>query len=140
MTIYHVDILWGLMLLGVGLFTTCCLVFNPVLRSVRIIGIGSAYAVGLYMVFALPLVDALVTWCVFAGFGGVLAFAYELWARHRYAGTGRAPRPLVLLQGFVLWPTMIPAAIEGMLIDAGVLEADGAPEAHGLRPRTPAGN
>lgn len=32
------------------------------------------------------------------------------------------PRPLVLLQGFLLWPTMVPEAVEGVLIDAGVLE------------------
>ena len=52
---------------------------------------------------------------------GITVFAYELWARHRYAGTGRKPRPLILLQGFVLWPSMLPEAIEGMVIDAGIL-------------------
>lgn len=125
MTIYHVDILWGLMLLGVGLFTTCVLVFNPVLHSMRVMGIGSAYALGLWMLLVLPLRDALTTWFVFAMFGGAVAFTYELWARRRFAGTGRPPRPLVLLRGFVLWPTMIPEAIEGMLIDLGVLAPSG---------------
>lgn len=62
---------------------------------------------------------------MFATFGGAVAFTYELWARRRFAGTGRPPRPLVLLRGFVLWPTMIPEAIEGMLIDLGVLAPSG---------------
>ncbi|MCC7002556.1 MAG: hypothetical protein IT357_10415 [Gemmatimonadaceae bacterium] len=127
MTIYHVDILWGLMLLGVGLFTTCVLVFNPVLHSMRVMGIGAAYALGLWMLIVLPLRDALTTWFVFAMFGGVVAFAYELWARRRFAGAGRPPRPLVLLRGFLLWPTMIPEAIEGMLIDLGVLTPSASP-------------
>lgn len=85
MTIYHVDILWGLMLLGVGLFTTCVLVFNPVLHSMRVMGIGAAYALGVRML-------------------------------------------IVLLRGVVLWPTMIPEAIEGMLIDLGVLSPSATAE------------
>ncbi|MFN0099899.1 MAG: hypothetical protein ACKVS7_14595 [Gemmatimonadaceae bacterium] len=128
MTFYHVDILWGLMLLGVGLFTTCVLVFNPVLHSMRVMGIGAAYALGLWMLIVLPLRDALTTWFVFAMFGGVVAFTYELWARWRFAGKGRPNRPLVLLRGFVLWPTMIPEAVEGMLIDLGVLTPSAATE------------
>jgi len=122
MTIWYFDILWGLMLLGVALWTGCLLVFNPVLRSVRVMGIATAYGIGLWMLFILPWRVAVATWCVFAVFGGAVAFVYELWARFRYRGRGRQPRPLVLLQGFLLWPTMVPEAVEGVLIDAGVLE------------------
>lgn len=122
MTIWYIDILWGLMLLGVALWTTCCLVFNPVLKSIRVMGLAVAYGVGLWMVITLPWLVALVTWCIFATVGGVISFAYELWARHHYKGTARAPRPLVLIEGFVLWPTMIPDALEGVLVDAGVLD------------------
>jgi len=125
MTIWYVDILWGLMLLGVALWTTCCLVFNPVLKSIKVMGIVVAYGVGLWMAITLPWLSALVTWCLFAAFGGAIAFGYELWARYRYAGSGRVPRPLILVQGFVLWPIMIPDAIEGMLVDAGVLQPSG---------------
>lgn len=122
MTLWYFSILWGLMLLGVALFTGCCLVFNPVLKSVRVMGVATAYAIGLWMVLTLEWRVALATWCVFAAFGGAVALAYELWARWRYRGTGRSPRPLILLQGFILWPTMVPEAVEGVLIDAGVLE------------------
>ena len=69
---------------------------------------------------------ALTTWCVFAAFGGAISFAYDLWARHHYVRTDCKPRPLVLVRGFVLWPTMIPQALEGMLVDAGVLSPGGA--------------
>ncbi len=125
MTIWYVDILWALMLLGVALWTGCCLVFNPVLKAVRIMGIAVAYGVGLWMLITLDWKVAVVTWCLFAAFGGMVSFAYELWARHRYAGKGRTPRPLVMLQGFILWPTMVPDAVEGVLVDAGVLEHGG---------------
>ncbi|MBX3133772.1 MAG: hypothetical protein KF689_10365 [Gemmatimonadaceae bacterium] len=132
MTFFYVDLMFALLLLGVALFTGCCLVFNPVLKSVRVMGIGSAYAIALWMAIALPWKIALATWCLFAAFGGAVAMAYELWARWRYRGTGRAPRPLVLLEGFLLWPTMVPEAVEGALIDAGVLEPS-------WRPSLPAG-
>lgn len=122
MVIWHIDILWGLMLLGVALWTSCCCVFNPVLGGIRTMGSVTAYLIFAWMLYALPLQTAVTTWSVFAASGGAVAFAYELWARRRYAGTGRAPRPLVAVQGFLLWPSMIPEAIEGVLVDAGVLE------------------
>jgi hypothetical protein len=125
MTIWNVDVLWGVMLLGVAIWTTCCLVFNPILRSIGVMGIVTAYAIGVWMAITLPWTVALTTWCVFAAFGGAISLGYELWARHHYAGTGRKPRPLVLVQGFILWPTMIPQALEGMLVDAGLLKPGG---------------
>jgi hypothetical protein len=122
------------MLFGVAIWTSCCLVFNPVLRSIGIMGLVVAYSVGAWMALTLPWRVAAITWGVFAVSGGVISFAYELWARHRYAGTGRAPRPLVLLRGFLLWPSMIPAALEGVLVDAGVLPASApAPQPGGHR-------
>lgn len=121
MSILHVDLMWGFVLLGVVLWTTCCVVMNPGLRGVRWMGLVLAYGIGAWMLVALPWLDAVVTWCLFAVTGGAAALAYELWARHRYRGTGRADRPLVALQGFLLWPAMIPDAVEGMFVDAGIL-------------------
>ncbi|MBI3792933.1 MAG: hypothetical protein HY275_18915 [Gemmatimonadetes bacterium] len=125
MTVWHVDIMWGMVLLGIGLFTGCCVVFNPVLRGFRLMGLVLCYAVAAWMAYDLAWLTAVVTWSVFAVAGGAIAFAYELWARRHYAGTGRAARPLVLVQGFVLWPAMIPDAIEGILVDVGVLQPSG---------------
>jgi len=125
MTIWFFDVMWALMLFGVALFTGCCVVFNPAIRGIRTMGIVVAYAVGLWMLVALPPKVALATWCIFASAGGAIALAYELWARHRYANTGRERRPLILVQGFLLWPGMIPDAVEGVLVDMGILEPSG---------------
>ncbi len=122
MTVWYIDIMWALMLFGIALFTGCLLVLHPVLREVRLMGMVTAYGFGLWMFLVLEWRVAVVTWCVFAAFGGVVAFLYELWARYHYRGRDRRARPLVLLRGLLLWPTMVPEAIEGMLIDAGVLE------------------
>lgn len=121
MTVFHVNVMWALVLLGVTLWTTCCLLMNPGLRGVRLMGLGLSYAVGAWMAVALPWRETVVTWCVFAAAGGAAAFAYELWARWRYRGTGRRPRPLVLVQGILLWPALLPDALEGACVDAGIL-------------------
>lgn len=121
MTIWHVDIMWAMMLFGITLFTGCLVVVNRAMGGMRTVSLVTNYAVGLWMAYDLPWKTAAVTWCVFAAAGGIVVFAYELWARHKFAGTGRAPRPLILLQGFVLWPAMLPDAMEGMVVDLGIL-------------------
>lgn len=123
MSILHVNLMWAFVLLGVTLWTTCCLLMNPALRPVRWMGLATCYGVGAWMAIGLPWRELVVTWCVFAVTGGAIVFAYELWARRRYRDRGRRARPLVLLQGFVLWPVMLPDAIEGMFVDAGILPA-----------------
>jgi hypothetical protein len=120
-TVWYVDIMWAFMLFGTALFTSCLVVVNRAMRGLRAFGLLMAYGVGAWMLVALPGRVAMVTWCVFAAAGGLGVFGYELWARRHYAGTGREPRPLILLQGFLLWPAMLPEAIEGMLVDAGLL-------------------
>lgn len=134
MTILSVNIMWAFVLLGVTLWTTCCVLMNAGLRGVRYMGLALSYLVGAWMLVELPWREAMVTWCVFAAAGGAVSLLYELWARHRYRGTGRAPRPLVLFEGFLLWPAMLPDAIEGMLVDAGVLP----PSRRGDEPEEPA--
>jgi hypothetical protein len=121
MTIGFVDVMWALMLFGITLFTACLVVVNRAMGGVRTCGLILAYATGAGMLATLPWQVAVGTWGVFAAAGGLVVFGYELWARHRYAGTGRAPRPLILLRGFLLWPAMLPEAIEGIVVDAGLL-------------------
>jgi hypothetical protein len=123
--------MWALMLFGVALFSGTCCVFNPVLKGIRRMGLLTAYGVAALMFVFVPWKVALATWTVFAAFGGAFTFVYELWARMRYGAFGRAPRPLVALQGFVLWPAMIPEVIEGILVDVGVLQPGGG--THGVR-------
>lgn len=121
MSVFYVNLMWAFVLLGVTLWTTCCVVMNAGLRGVRWMGLGLSYAVGLWMAVDLPWRETVVTWMLFASGGGAVAFAYELWARRRYRGTGRARRPLFLLQGLLLWPALLPDAVEGMFVDAGIL-------------------
>lgn len=121
MTIWYVDVMWAFMLFGVTLFCGSLVVVNRAMGGMRTMGLVTTYGVGAWMMVALPWKVAVITWCVFAAAGGLVVFAYELWARHRYAGTGRRPRPLILLRGFLLWPAMLPDAIEGMVVDAGIL-------------------
>ena len=39
-----------------------------------------------------------------------------------------APRPLVLLQGFLFFPAMLPDAMGGMVVDPGILPPSGSAE------------
>jgi hypothetical protein len=60
----------------------------------------------------------------------MLSVVYELWARGRYAGTGRRRRRRIRLGGVVMWPAMIPDAVGLMVNDAGILPADARREQH----------
>jgi len=117
--------MWAMMLFGITLFLGCFIVTNRAMRGMRILGVVTTYAIGVWMFIALPLRVAAATWGVIAAACGTACFAYELWARHRYQGTGRARRPLILLQGFLLFPAMLPDAMEGIVVDAGILPPSG---------------
>ena len=121
MTIWYVDIMWAMMLFGITLFLGCFIVSNRAMRGMRIVGLVTSYAIGLWMAIVLPWRVAAATWCVIAVTCGLVVFAYELWARRRYSSSGRTPRPLILLQGFLLFPALLPDAMEGMVVDAGIL-------------------
>jgi hypothetical protein len=131
MTFLHINVMWAIVLFGVLLWTTVCVVLNAALRrGMGIMGLVLSYAVLAWMLFDLPLVDALVTWALFAALGGMLTAVYELWARRRYAGTGRRARPILHVAGLVLWPAMVPDAFGLMLNDAGIIPADERSETH----------
>lgn len=123
MTVWNIDIMWASVLFGITLFTVCFVVVNRAMSGMRTMGFISTYLVGAWMLYALPLRVALTTWMVFAALSGAALFVYEWWARRHFAGTGRANRPLVMLQGFVMWPVMIPEAWEQIVVEAGILPA-----------------
>lgn len=130
-TFYYVNLMWALVLFGVLLWTTACVVLNAALRrGMGILGMVLSYSVLLWMLIDVPWREALVTWMLFAAAGGVLTILYESWARRRYAGTGRAPRAFVRPIGAFLWPAMIPDAVGLMLNDAGIIPADERSETH----------
>lgn len=131
MTFFYVNLMWAIVLFGVLLWTTACVALNAALRrGMGIMGMVLSYAVLIWMLVALPWREALVTWLLFAAAGGVLTVLYELWARRRYAGTGRAPRRFFRPEGVVLWPSMVPDAVGLMLNDAGIIPADERSETH----------
>ena len=93
-------------------------------------GMLLSYSVLVWMLFDLPLRDALTTWLFFAAIGGCVSLAYELWARRRYAGRARTPRPLIRLDGVLRWPALVPDAFGLVLNDLGILPADDRSETH----------
>jgi hypothetical protein len=131
MTFLFVNLMWGIVLFGVLLWTTACVALNAALRrGMGIMGLALSYGILVWMFVDLPWQEALATWGLFAAFGGALTTVYELWARRRYAGSGRRPRRLVRVEGLLLWPAMIPDAVGLMLNDAGIIPADERAETH----------
>jgi CBS domain containing-hemolysin-like protein len=130
-TFYYVNLMWAIVLFGVLLWTTACVVLNAALRrGMGIMGMVLSYGVLVWMLIDIPWREALVTWLLFAVAGGLLTIVYESWARRRYADTGRTPRPFVRPIGALLWPAMIPDAVGLMLNDAGIMPADERSETH----------
>lgn len=131
MTYLHIDIMWAIVLFGILLWTTVSVVLNAALRrGMGTMGMLLSYSVLVWMLIDLPPRDALTTWAFFAGVGGCVMFLYELWARRRFRGTGRTPRPLVRIDGIVRWPAMVPDAFGLVLNDLGLLPADDRSETH----------
>lgn len=123
--------MWAIVLFGVLLWTTACVALNAALRrGMGIMGMVLSYAVLAWMFLELPWREVLATWALFAAVGGLLTMVYELWARRRYAGTGRAPRRFIRPEGAVLWPMLVPDAVGLMLNDAGIIPADERSETH----------
>jgi hypothetical protein len=131
MTYFHINIMWAIALFGILLWTTVSVVLNAALRrGMGTMGMLLSYLVLAWMLYDLPMRDALTTWALFAVAGGCVMFVYELWARRRYAGTGRTARPLVRLEGLVRWPAMVPDAFGLVLNDLGILPTDDRSETH----------
>jgi hypothetical protein len=130
MTYFHVNVMWAIVLFGILLWATVSVVLNAAMRrGMGMMSLLLSYCVLAWMLYDLPLRDALTTWAVFALIGGGVMFVYELWARRRYAGRNRRARPLVRLSGLLRWPEMMPDAIGLVLNDLGVLPSDDRREA-----------
>jgi len=83
-------------------------------RGYRNVGIVTLIIVGLVAPFIVGFTPAAVTWMAIGLAGGMLYFVWELWS---YYSEGRRigepfPRLGVIIHGLVLWPIMIPEAIE----------------------------
>ncbi len=130
MTLYSINVMWAIVLFGILLWTTACVVLNAALRrGMGIMGMSLSYGALVWMLIDLPWVEAVVTWTFFAVFGGLVTVLYELWARRHY-GTARAPRRILRIEGIVMWPALVPDAVGLMLNDAGIIPADERAETH----------
>jgi len=93
-------------------------------RGLRNVGIAALVIVGLAAPFFVGFVDAVITWLAMGVGGGLLYFGWELWS---YYSEGRRigepfPRLRVLLHALVLWPIMIPEAVEYFGAALGILK------------------
>ncbi len=131
MTYFHIDIMWAIVLFGILLWTTASVALNAALRrGMGTMGMVLSYLVLAWMLYDLPLRDAVTTWMFFALQGGIVMFVYELWARRHFAGRSRTPQSLIRLDGLVRWPAMMPDAFGLVLNDLGILPADDRSETH----------
>jgi hypothetical protein len=104
-------------------WTTFFSCFNsPRIRSYRNLGILAAFTVGIIAPGFVGIVSGVTSWLVFALIGGVAYYLWAFWchvARGRSVGD-RIPSPIVLAHGLVMWPVMLPEAIEYAGAEAGI--------------------
>ena len=120
-----INISWLIALLAAAAWTVFFSMFNnPGIRGWRNLGWLACFIIGLVMLFKLPLSSSLGTWALVGVCSGGLYFAYETFAFARAPDRSKASRPRVatLLHGLLLWPIMLPEAIEYWLADIGVLK------------------
>jgi hypothetical protein len=99
---------------------------SPRIRPLRNLGIVGQYLVGFVAPFFVGLLPAIVTWLAMGLVGGLIYFLWEIWC---YFAEGRKggdsfPRPISIFHGLVIWPIMIPEAIEYAGAELGILKAE----------------
>lgn len=62
-TYYYINLMWAIVLFGVLLWTTACVVLNAAFRrGMGIMGMSLSYGVLIWMLFEIPWREALATW------------------------------------------------------------------------------
>ena len=122
----HVDIRYLIYFLVAVGWTTFFSFFNTrSIRGFRNFGILACYILLVVMLFRVHFTAALLTWCVLGVGGGLVYIAYELLARARTSKTDKKPKVSFahVITGNLMWPIMVPEAVEYILADLGVLKA-----------------
>ena len=115
---------WLLILLSAAAWTTFFSFFStPGIRGWRNLGWMACFVIGTFMLVTLPLRVALATWSVVGFVSGLLYYCYGCYSRLTAKPEEDIswPRPSTILHGLLLWPIMLPEAIEYWLADRGVL-------------------
>ena len=110
-------------------WTTFFSFFNkPSIRGFRNLGWLACFVIGLVMLFALPWRSALVTWGSIGAASGLLYYCYGLYSRLTAKPEEEVAWPSLttILHGLLVWPIMLPEAIEYWLADLGVLRSRAA--------------
>ena len=93
------------------------------IRSLRNFGILACYILGVVMIFKTNFKKAAFTWIMFGVIGGFLYMGYEFLAYLRMDDPGDKISVSIanLVYGPIVWPIMVPEAIEYTLAELGVL-------------------
>jgi hypothetical protein len=94
------------------------------IRAFRNVGILACYVLLIVMPFRLPFVTFLATWCAFGVVGGFFYSVYELVTRARASEADKDSQtfiPRLFVDALLMWPIMIPEAIEYLFAELGVL-------------------
>jgi hypothetical protein len=122
---HYFDARYAVYLLIATAWTTAFSMTNrQPLRGSRNLGILACYVVFVIMLFRLPFVTAVATWCLFGVAGGLLYIAHELFLGWRTKDSAEKPAVSLatLIHGPLAWPIMIPEAIENTLAELGILK------------------
>jgi hypothetical protein len=137
----------GVLLVAVGWTTLFSLTNQPGLRGFRNLGILASYLSVVVFLFVAGWRSALVTWAAFGVAGGLLYVAWEMLERRHAAGGREDPRVSLapLIHGLLVWPIMVPEAVEYALADLGILHTPPSGPAQGMaepgaKPRDMAGD
>jgi hypothetical protein len=112
-------------LIATGWTTLFSMSNTPGIRGYRNLGILAAYILLIVMLIRVPFTSALVTWCTLGVSGGLVYIAYELLVRIRASEKEEKPRVSFghVIYGNLMWPVMVPEAVEYILAELGILKA-----------------
>jgi len=117
---------WLLILACASVWTIFFSMFSTArVRGWRNLGWLACFILGVVMLFVLPWLSALVTWAVAGIFSGFVYFGYEafVYLRAKDKTKTAKPNPVSIVHGLLMWPIMLPEAIEYLLAELGVLKA-----------------
>jgi len=120
-----------LLILGVAsawtiFFSMFC---TPGIRGWRNLGWIACFVLGIVMFCVLSWRSALVTWGVAGIFSGLVYFGYEClsYFKAEHSSENSKPRLRVIIHALLVWPIMLPEAVEYTLSELGLLKGPGAP-------------